>query len=75
MNIKIIYCLNLLFDLLIILTPFLLLFNNGGEKFVIIFYVIYLPSLIFNQLKKKHKKNIQLIKQKPIKKEEYFEIH
>jgi hypothetical protein len=49
-NIESITC---LFDLLIIFSPFILLFDGGYEKFVYLFYLIYLPSLAFSVYKKR----------------------
>lgn len=44
-----------IFDLLIIFSPFLLLFG-GTNKFLIIFYLIYLPSLILSVIELNNKK-------------------
>jgi hypothetical protein len=36
------------FDILIIFAPFSLLMDNGLNIFMLVFYIIYLPNLIFN---------------------------
>lgn len=55
-------------DLMIIFAPFMLLLDNGVENFLIIFYLIYLPSLIFSVIELKYKKNDLLFKRSvPIK--------
>ncbi len=55
-------------DLMIIFAPFMLLFDNGVENFLIIFYLVYLPSLVFSILELKYKKNDFLFKRSvPIK--------
>jgi hypothetical protein len=49
-----------IFDLLIIFSPFLLLLG-GTNKFLVIFYLIYLPSLILSVIEfnnKKKEKNL-----------------
>lgn len=71
-NIESITC---LFDLLIIFSPFILLFDGGYEKFVYLFYLIYLPSLVFSVYKKRIevKKPEQQTKQKKEKKELVFD--
>jgi hypothetical protein len=70
-NIESITC---LFDLLIIFSPFILLFDGGYEKFVYLFYLIYLPSLVFSIYKKRieAKTPKQQPKQKKEKKELVF---
>lgn len=53
-----------IFDLLIIFSPFLLLLG-GTNKFLVIFYLIYLPSLILSVIElnnKKKEKNLLLEK-------------
>lgn len=52
-QIEIVSC---LMDIIIIFSPFLLLFSTGVKIFVWSFYLIYLPYLIFNVYKYIHKK-------------------
>jgi hypothetical protein len=55
-------------DLLIIFAPFILLFDDGIRNFLILFYLIYLPSLIFSVLELRYKKKDLLFKRSiPIK--------
>ena len=68
-NIESITC---LFDLLIIFSPFILLFEGGYEKFVYLFYLIYLPSLIFSVYKKRIE--VKTPKQQPKDKKEKKEL-
>jgi hypothetical protein len=57
-----------IFDLMIVFAPFILILDNGVKNFIVIFYVIYLPSLIFNIFYKTHKKKELLFKKSiPIK--------
>lgn len=44
------------FDMLIILSPFTLFFTNPLTVFTTLFYIIYLPNLIFNIYKYRCKK-------------------
>jgi hypothetical protein len=37
-----------IFDFVIIFTPILFLFDNGVKNFLILFYLVYLPSLILS---------------------------
>lgn len=54
-------------DLMIIFAPFILLFDNGVKNFIVIFYFIYLPSLIFTVFYTTYKKRELLFKKsKPI---------
>jgi hypothetical protein len=68
-NIESITC---LFDLLIIFSPFILLFDSGYEKFVYLFYLIYLPSLVFSVYKKRIE--VKAPKQQPKQKKEKKEL-
>jgi Ca2+/Na+ antiporter len=68
-NIESITC---LFDLLIIFSPFILLFDGGYEKFVYLFYLIYLPSLVFSVYKKRME--VKAPKQQPKQKKEKKEL-
>jgi hypothetical protein len=55
-------------DLMIIFAPFILLFDNGLKMFLLIFYLIYLPSLIFSVIELKYRKKDILFKRSiPIK--------
>jgi hypothetical protein len=45
--------LNNLFDFLIILSPITFFIEGGIEKYLLVFYLIYLPSLILTFYKKK----------------------
>lgn len=55
-------------DLMIIFSPFVLLFEHGVEKFVAIFYLVYLPSLYISVIEVKYKKSESLFKRSvPIK--------
>ena len=65
-NIESITC---LFDLLIIFSPFILLFEGGYEKFVYLFYLIY---LIFSVYKKRIE--VKTPKQQPKDKKEKKEL-
>jgi hypothetical protein len=64
-NLELIKC---IFDLMIVFAPFIFILDNGVKNFIVIFYVIYLPSLIFNIFYKTHKKKELLFKKSiPIK--------
>jgi Ca2+/Na+ antiporter len=45
--------LNNLFDFLLMLSPIIFFIEGGIEKYLIVFYFIYLPSLILTYKKKK----------------------
>lgn len=49
------------FDIIIIFSPFLLLFGGGIEIFTWSFYMIYLPYLLFNVYKNNLKKKNRLM--------------
>jgi hypothetical protein len=57
-----IYTIKCILDLMIIFCPFILLLDGGAEKFVFLFYIVYLPSLIFNVIEIRYKKNELLFK-------------
>lgn len=63
------------FDLLIIFSPFIMLANGGINKFLIIFYLIYLPSLIVTILEMKYKKDGDLFKKSTPMKSNVHNIH
>lgn len=45
-----------IFDILIMLSPTTLFMDNPLDSFTVIFYLIYLPNLIFNIYKCRYKK-------------------
>lgn len=65
----------LLFDVLVIISPFLLLFDGGIQNFVYIFYLVYFPSLILHFIKNKIGNNIKSPRKNYKKEEKYFEIY
>lgn len=56
------------FDIVIIFSPFLLLFGGGIAMFVWSFYIIYLPYLLFNVYKHNLKKKNRLMLEHEFKK-------
>jgi hypothetical protein len=55
-------------DLMIIFSPFVLLLDHGVEKFIGLFYLVYLPSLIISVMEIRYQKNESLFKKSiPIK--------
>jgi hypothetical protein len=63
------------FDLLIIFSPFIMLFDGGLNKFLVIFYLIYLPSLIVTILEMRYKKDTQLFKKSVPMKSNVHQVH
>lgn len=56
------------FDIIIIFSPFVLLFGSGIEIFTWSFYMIYLPYLLFNVYKHNLKKKNRLMLEHEFKK-------
>lgn len=56
------------FDLLIIFSPLALLLDNGVNKFFILFYMIYVPFLVIDHIRKQDKKNHVTVKKNVTKK-------
>ena len=63
-----------LFDLLLIFAPLLLFMDNGNELFIYVFYLIYLPDLILQFIKKKFESKKSITPKHVEKKVEYLEI-